>query len=72
MNNNNFKQLISPVPSYYVIDGRVKTYEKKEQIKSWAGYWNKEMRCWQIDNPDEKCREELKKEGLIFQFAKYI
>jgi hypothetical protein len=32
----------------YWIDGP--SYEMREEIKSWGGYWNEEKRRWQIDN----------------------
>lgn len=70
MQTETFEQLMNPVPSYYIIDGTFKTYDRKNEIKKWAGYWNKEMRCWQIDNPDDQCRRALKNAGLILQFAR--
>jgi hypothetical protein len=46
------------------IDGP--TYENKEEIKAWGGYWNPDKKRWQIDSisEDDIVRGTLYRMGL--------
>lgn len=71
MERLNFDDLVTPSRTYWVLDGTSKSYDLKEEIKSWGGYWVKEHKAWCIDNPDETAIRVLKSAGLQVQFRRY-
>ena len=69
--NPNYEDLITPSKTYWIIDGTSKSYDLREEIKAWGGYWVKEHKSWCIDEPCENAMRVLKAAGLILQFRKY-
>lgn len=48
VNNNPFTR------TYFLLDGREKTYDLKEEIKAKGGKWNADFKCWVIETSGEK------------------
>ena len=63
-----FDELMKPKNSYYLIDGKSRAYDCREEIKSWGGFWNPRAKFWQINDPSEEARNVFKQSGLILQF----
>ena len=64
----NFDELITPDKHYWIIDHTSTTYDVKEEIKSWAGFWNKDHKCWEIINPDDQTKSVLKAIGVKLRY----
>ena len=42
----------STTADYWILDGAEKSYDLKEEIKAWGGYWNPDHKAWRIDGVD--------------------
>lgn len=70
MENRNVTENQRPKPSYFIVDGSKRACNRVKKIKAWEGYYNREAKCWQIDDPNALCRNALERAGLVLQFAK--
>ena len=66
-----FQGLVTPIKTYWILDGDSKAYDMREEIKAWAGYFVREHKAWCIDDPCELSRKALTSLGLILQFRRY-
>ena len=49
--NRDFENLMKPMgTAYWVLDGAENTYNLREEIKAWGGYWVPDMKNWCIDS----------------------
>ena len=61
VNNNPFSK------TYFVMDGSEKTFDFKEEIRLKGGRWDKDFRCWCIEDPLEETLSLFKTLGLKVQ-----
>ena len=56
---------------YWVISGTSTSYELKEEIKSWGGWWEPFHKCWCINtNKEDVAYKTLTACGLKLQFRR--
>jgi hypothetical protein len=57
---------------FWVLNGDSSSYDLKEEIKAWGGYWDYGKRRWRIDciNKGEPAFLVLTKRGLILREIK--
>lgn len=53
--------------TYFIMDGSEKTFDFKEEIKMKGGRWDKDFRCWCIEDPLEETLSLFKTLGLKVQ-----
>lgn len=52
---------------FWIIDGDSSTYDLRQEIKSKGGKFNKDFKCWEIENPTDEVKKFLRNCGLIVQ-----
>ena len=72
MKNVTYEELLahtSTLRDYWIIDGDSRTYDLREEIKNWGGYWVPEHKCWRIDglSRNDPAFKILRKIGLVLQ-----
>jgi len=56
---------------YWVLDGANRSFDLKEEIKSWGGYWIPEHRSWCIKtNKKDIAYKTLNAAGLKLQYRR--
>lgn len=56
--------------TYWVLDGDSSSYELREEIKAWGGYFDRDHKKWCIDGPDKSCIQALSRMGLNLQWRR--
>ncbi len=70
IDNLTFDDLVKPRhKDYWILDGTSRSYDLKEEVKAWGGYWVKDHRAWRIDCLDKNSNayNTLKSCGLVLQ-----
>ena len=70
MNEPSYDSLMGDSKEYWITDGESKTYDLREEIQSWGGYWVPEHKSWAILEPCQVALGALKSAGLRFQFRR--
>lgn len=67
-----FGKAMEPGKEYWVMSGASTSYDLREEIKSWGGFWVPDHKCWAITNPCDKAKLVLKGAGLSLQFRRNV
>lgn len=72
MKTQSHDNLMKPIKEFWVQSGTSNSYELREEIKNWGGYWVPTHKCWAIADPCESAKRTLKLIGLKLQFRKLL
>lgn len=72
MTNISHDELMKPIEEYWVQNGTSNSYELREEIKNWGGFWVPEHKCWAITAPCDSAKRVLKSIGLKLQFRRLV
>lgn len=67
-----FDEMMKPAKEYWIVDGTHKTYDLREEIKSWGGYFVNDHKCWAITDPCASAKNVFLSSGLKLQFRREV
>ena len=72
MKNKSHDGLMEPIKEFWIQNGVSSSYDMKEEIGNWGGYWVPDHKSWAITDPCESAKRVIKLIGLKLQFRRYL